>query len=448
MASKLDVDLSECRSYTTFTESLKYHRGNTERINKLARSAPIEKRLDKDASSHTLRGSFISIMGTWEKYVKDILKETVETVFECIARNDSAQVALAQSSSQDIFRKAIAHHVVHDKQDAPGVEKKTKRKIANLSKREVSTVEMSVDLLVQPDLWKNVLVTYKQSLLGRCDCKVYPFFSGDDGIDSKFKSLFETASSLSEIVVEMGPIKYRFRNIVKRNDEPIELATSQSINDLLRLYYGARCAFAHGGNEKTFQPGGALHDFPTKEVFQERIGKGPADLLYSIYKNARDYGDTAWVFYNNLVNLQRSIRAIAFRLFGAISKWVYDSFGACIWNFDPDKLKSQAGNEQELVDVEKESVPGPTRVQSDGNLQPHPRCVPPSDRRQSTATCVVPDKFSSKFGIDQECVDREEEPVPVLTQPKRVQSVGLIQPPPILHFPPSDRRQTTSCNIS
>lgn len=313
------------------------------RFNDLTKSVPSEQQLDRDANSQARRGSFIEVVATWEKYIQDILEETVETVFECITRNDSAQMALVHPNARELMRKAVVHHVVIGKHG-----QKSKKKFVNLTRHEANAVDqiMSVDIFVQPDLWKTLLNTYKQSLLSRCG-HVYPLFSRQDGIDSKFISIFETTSCLSEIIVEMGPIKYAFFNKEKRKNEPIGLATSQSVNDVLRLYYGARCAFAHGKNDTTFQPGGALHDFPAQEVFQERIGKAPGDLLYIIYKYARDYGKIAWVYYYNLVNLQRFFLSLAFRLFGAISKWVYDEFGACIWNFDPDKFEPQAEIEQE-----------------------------------------------------------------------------------------------------
>ena len=61
----------------------------------------------------------------------------------------------------------------------------------------------------------------------------------------------------------------------------------------------------------------------------------------------KKYGKTAWVYYHNLVNLQRFVLALAFRLFGAISKWVYDIFQERIWNFDPDKVEIKGKLEEE-----------------------------------------------------------------------------------------------------
>lgn len=81
----------------------------------------------------------------------------------------------------------------------------------------------------------------------------------------------------------MGPVTFAFLNKESRKNESLPLSTPESIESLLRLFYGARCAYAHGNADKTFQPGGVLHDFPERDVFLELIGEKPGDLFYIIY---------------------------------------------------------------------------------------------------------------------------------------------------------------------
>ena len=351
MASK--SDLSVCNSYKEFDKKLCYHRGNSKKLN----DAVNKSLLDKHASSQLLRGSFTEVVATWEKYVQGILQEAVEIVFNIVLDADSAQAAItATQSSRELFKRAMVHHILDDsgrRRESTDDKVKSKKKVVNLTKREASTVELSVNLIVQPNLWKELLVTFKESLFKRYD-RFSPLLHGEDGIDSKFKSLFDTNRCLSDIIIEMGPVEVSYIAKDKLNHS-LAINSSQSLNDILRLYYGARCAFAHGQSDRTFKTGGALHNFPSKSEFQSQVGEVAGDYLYILYSYAKKYGSEAWIYYPTLLNLQRFMRAIAFRLFAAISKWVYDEFGICIWNFDPAKEVAKIDDSMDNDDLPPET---------------------------------------------------------------------------------------------
>ena len=356
MASK--SDLSVCNSYKEFGEKLHYHRVNIQRLNDVVTNKflPQEKLPGKDASSQLLRGLFTEVVATWEKYVQEILQEAVETVFKIVLDADSAQAAITATSSRELFKRAMVHHILLDdsgrRRESTDDKVKSKEEVANLTKRESSIVELSVNLVVQPNFWKELLVTFKESLLKRCD-HVFPLLHGEDGIDSKFKSLFDTSRCLSDIIIEMGPVGVSF--LARNENHSLEINSSQSLNDILRLYYGARCTFAHGENDRTFKTGGALHNFPSKSEFQSQVGEVAGDYLYIVYSYVKEYGSEAWIYCPTLINLQRFMRAIAFRLLAAISKWVYDEFGICIWNFDPAKEVAQIDDSMDNDDLPPET---------------------------------------------------------------------------------------------
>ena len=116
--------------------------------------------------------------------------------------------------------------------------------------------------------------------------------------------------------------------------------SSVALNDVIRLYYGARCVFAHGNKKRTFQEGGALFKFPSCETLQsrvrtdERIGK----TLHHLFDLIESYGSTAWIQYLHLVNLQRFVMILAYRLCVAVSQVVFEEFGITIWNHTINEL--------------------------------------------------------------------------------------------------------------
>lgn len=299
-----DTGHSKCRSYTKFTRDLEYHRGNSKKVNDKGRSGPKEEWLDKDAFSEAYRGSFIHVVATWEKFVQDVLKETVEIVIECLAEDELCEEVRENPCVKDLLREAF---------------KNDSRAQAGDKTSQAKALE-----------------EFKKTLLK--SCSICPIFVGKGAIDNRFKSLFQTKKCLSKIIAEMQAVKCTFFNRNIQKHDTFSLETPEIIDNVVRLHYGARCAFSHGNNKRTFQPGGALHNFPDETVFKQQIGEAPASQLYTIYKYAEKYGKKARLHYYDLLNSQRFFHALAFRMFGAISFWVYDVFKVRIWKFDPDKL--------------------------------------------------------------------------------------------------------------
>lgn len=304
---------SVCLAYKTFKQGLKYHRGNLKKLNDHTQAR--KELQDRDVNSQSLRGTFIQVVATWEKFVQDILKETIGIVIGNLTKQLEEGAPL-HTVGEMMVKKALAN-----------------------SKFSILTQD--------PQKQVEAVEKYKEALLKKCEKHMIPVFTGKDGIDKRFTAIFETTGSLCEIITEMGPVKFAYLNKTNGKNENLSLSSPQDIEVLLRLFYGARCVYAHGNGDKTFQRGGVLYDFPERDAFIQQIGETPGDLLYIIYKYAKKYGKEAWVYYHNLVNLQRFILALAFRLFGAISKWVYDVFQERIWNFDPQKVEIELESDNE-----------------------------------------------------------------------------------------------------
>ena len=83
-------------------------------------------------------------------------------------------------------------------------------------------------------------------------------------------------------------LSHSFRD--KTNVEVI-LTSPEALNDLIRLYYGARCVFAHGQPDRTLGPGGVLHKFPEETELTKKVGvKSVACRLSTLCQNLQNYG--------------------------------------------------------------------------------------------------------------------------------------------------------------
>jgi len=83
-------------------------------------------------------------------------------------------------------------------------------------------------------------------------------------------------------------LSHSFRD--KTNVEVI-LTSPEALNDLIRLYYGARCVFAHGQPDRTLGPGGVLHKLPEETGLTKKVGvKSVSCRLSTLCQNLQNYG--------------------------------------------------------------------------------------------------------------------------------------------------------------
>lgn len=342
----LDESVAVCKSFILCQERLQQLRQS--------RVVPYGwNDFSKDEKSEHFRQWFTKLMTIWENYVHDLLKETVEVVFDHVSSPNVVQDIQARVHFQNILEKALLHHSSHAISDSEQNHGKTKHENSDLEKirkLEVGAAGMSARLLPQPHLWKSHFDRYKQTLLTRCD-QVTPVFRGKDGIDCALESILDAQKALSVVIVEMGTIKFWFRCRKddctlklpvkqsyrgKEDNCTLELSTSEGICDLLRLYHSIYCIFTDVHPEAFDQLDGELFGSPTKENFQKVFGEIPGDYLHLRYHYVRQYRKTAWICANNNINLNRFIQVLARYVCDAISRIVHDKFGIRIWHKTQD----------------------------------------------------------------------------------------------------------------
>ena len=95
-----------------------------------------------------------------------------------------------------------------------------------------------------------------------------PLFGGPNGIDKTFEMLAvkeKDKKSISKRVVNFGSVCYMFRyspSSYNAREAQVEIRDETTLNNILCLYYGLQCIFAHGKHDKTFKQGGSLSEFP------------------------------------------------------------------------------------------------------------------------------------------------------------------------------------------
>ncbi len=321
-----------CTSYDDFKERLFEIRKNHSKLNRLTKPEVA----DIEVKTTFIRGAVISVMSVWEAYIQDLLEEVFGIVIGYIEREGPAAVLKQatlrkKQAPKEIIRKSIEHYMYLQVD---------KSNLDNKSKLSLETAAcMSMELL-NPDLWKELLETYKKSALDKL-LHLTPVFYGSDGIDQKFTSLLSIAKDqkLSGVIISQGEVCHTFvcdPGVSKK----LQVDSSDALNDVIRLYYGVRCAFAHGKNRRTFEKSGCLFEFPSRENLTSRIG-GEKRICERLYSNVQEYGSEAWIQYLHLINLQRFVMILALRLCKAVAQVVSEEFGIPMWKFDCETVHQE-----------------------------------------------------------------------------------------------------------
>jgi hypothetical protein len=269
-----------------------------------------------------LRGGIISTMAAWEAYVHDLLEEAFERVLE-LGQGDLAELKKKWPGCETLIQNAFK-----------------KRYKGESGNKKLPAEKVAFDLMVDYEInpWEVLLNEERDHALRQ----LQPIFWGPNGIDSTFAKIFslkKNEKSLSQRVVSLQgyPFQYYFRHSPGQNGVvDVIIEDNTTLNDILRLYYGVRCAFAHGRQERTTDRG-VLKDFPTK------LDTLPAEAekrLLELYERIRDHGRASYIAYPILVNMNRFILNVAWFLFTVIAEWFYDKFKIRMWNYDPTQQKS------------------------------------------------------------------------------------------------------------
>ena len=211
---------------------------------------------------------------------------------------------------------------------------------------KANATDLAVDLYLEKPYTRIVLFQeHKQRAL---DQFTTPTFYGKHGIDAAFKALFGIDDDLSTCVIQ-GEVKYSF--LGRSGNSELTVADRNVLNDIIRLYYGARCVFVHGQKERNFGKNAALdQNHFTMNHFYEMKKTMDLDIIENFrgfYDRLREHGRNAHINYFSIVNLQRFVMVVALHLFRAVAKLVYDKFKIAIW-----------GHSDCMYEDEEESISG------------------------------------------------------------------------------------------
>ena len=139
---------------------------------------------------------------------------------------------------------------------------------------------------------------------------------------------------LSQSIRLLG-ISYSFISSSGENGQ-VSFQSVETINDVLRLYYGARCIFSHGLPSRTMNEG-AMRDFPTKEELKDGVGYPPvARNLIKLYDQLKTSGRKGVFTYLDLCMMYRFFR-LANRLMVAVAMELRDASPKApppLWNLN------------------------------------------------------------------------------------------------------------------
>ena len=103
----------------------------------------------------------------------------------------------------------------------------------------------------------------------------------------------------------------------------VRFRKGESINDVLRLYYGARCIIAHGKATKTITEG-SLRNFPTIDNLADGLGNRRVAVEYrGLYERLKNEGRYIKLAYQELVGMYRFFIRLANRMMVSIAIALY-----------------------------------------------------------------------------------------------------------------------------
>lgn len=276
---------------------------------------------DEPTATEFIRGGFVRAWTLWETYITDLLEEA----FVIAVQVGTRSVSGTETHLAALTRKWPSCRTA--------IQEEIKRRMQGSM---LSSEVVAFDLLNNADSWKEILKEFQERTLR----KMVPVFGGNDGIDNTFKKLFTSKNiTISDELVTITQEHFQHYYQLPR-DQSCELTIKEGegVRDVLRLYYGMRCAFSHGRQKK---PEGALTDFPDniQDLKVEGTASGKqteavGETLLYLYKNI---GKDAIIDFADFVNMTRFLLRCARLLLLVIARWIYKTFKERVWGYNPAK---------------------------------------------------------------------------------------------------------------
>ena len=263
-----------------------------------------------------VRGGVVRAWVTWEAYLGDIVHE----VFQVVIKSATSAV----EPTDDVAKlKAL-------KEKWPNTRTMIQDQFMKREKRKGKAAVF--DLLTERDAWRVLLDEYVDKAVNTIS-PVFASRGNQRGINETFQSLFCSKSGpfppVSKKIVYLAGHPFQFKYVDCRGETDVEIGNETTLCDILRLYYGLRCAFTHGSVEKTLKCG-ALADFPEKPIqliVKESEVHERAVVEHSfveLYEKIKSQGKEAEVTLNDLKNMISFLKQCASKLTVIMSDWLVE----------------------------------------------------------------------------------------------------------------------------
>ncbi len=260
----------------------------------------------KEANSQMLWPFYKQLVEKWELFVRDLLKEAAEVVYNKLCESDNTD---SNPHLQAIVTRSLLHHSSNEPLHRQGAS------------------EMSSHLLSHPDLWRDIVESYKKHLLAKCD-EVICVFNGVSGINETFKMLFNSSTFyLSQAVLPVNCLYYYTYNYhLIPKETALSLDCAEKLSTMLYLYYEVYCITSEKRPKKFSEVECDLFRLPIRPQFQESFGEIPGDFLHYFYRNVLQYKKEAYLYFNMYKNTREFFFVLAVALCDAVSKFIKERF--------------------------------------------------------------------------------------------------------------------------
>ena len=316
-----------CQAYTSFKESLADVRRAYRHFNPNVDQTPRDsngKVMEQFAVEQIMRGAVISVLSIWEHYVLNLLSEA----FNHVVHIDSTTSTPEDSSDDSSCEQPGAYRELRKiKKEWPNCQKLIQDAIRRRSERTRRPPEVvTFKLLTTACPHLKLLKEHRNHVLQSCS----PLLLGDGGIDETFFSLFSVKKTktgvltmtLTHAIMSLG-LQYSFTASDGKIGN-VKFKSAVAINDILRLYYGARCIFSHGLPSRTLNEG-AMRNFPNEEKLKDNVGFSSAGEDFTrLFNRLRTMGRKAFLSYLDLCMMYRFFFRLANRLMVAVAIQVHN----------------------------------------------------------------------------------------------------------------------------
>ena len=365
-------DISVCQAYDSFKAALQdvrssYQHLNPERGRLLYQEHELgEKVLEPHVVQQLMRGAVISVLSIWEFYVVNLLSEAFNHVVHIHSEVSTPEYSSDESNGAD-YRGSYKElrKIKKEWPDCQTVIQNAFKRKGELIKKPMEVVMFKLLTSACPHL--QLLQEHRDHVLRGCS----PLLLGDGGIEEAFHALFysktkkgkiATTHSLSNTIVMLG-LQYDFISSTDTGTtQQAIFKSAEAVNDVLRLYYGARCIFSHGLPGKTLSEG-ALRNFPNKQQLTEGMG-GPAAAtdLICVFEELKNSGRKASFTYLDLCMLYRFFLRLANRLMVAVAFQIHNISPKIppLWNYPNYFLRDMV--------IESDSTASMPRTRGDAQI--------------------------------------------------------------------------------